>query len=75
MKKLVLVVFTAFLLGACGEKPQTSGGGSNRDTPPYMGTGVAALPVPAWKAGDKTGWELALRARTQHGQNEFNRGN
>ena len=74
MKKLALVVFTALLLGACGERPQ-SARGANRDTPPYMGTGVAAFTVPGWKAGDKTSWELALRARTQFGQNEYSRGN
>lgn len=73
MKKLAVVLFTVLLLGACGEKPQ-SAGGSNRDTPPYMGTGVAASTEPGWKVGDKTSWEQALRARTQFGQNEYSRG-
>lgn len=74
MKKLVLIVFSAFLLVACGEKPQ-SVGGSQRDEPAFMGTGMAAFTAPGWKPGDKTSWELGLRARMQYGQNEYSRSN
>lgn len=74
MKQLVLVFFAALVLSACGEKPQTAGG-AHRDAPPFEGTGVAAFTAPGWKVGDKTSWELALRARTQYGQNEYSRGN
>jgi hypothetical protein len=74
MKTFFLVLSTALLLCACGEKPQSMGG-AHRDAPPFEGTGVAAFTVPGWKVGDRTGWELALRARTQYGQNEYSRTN
>jgi hypothetical protein len=36
---------------------------------------VAVFTEPGWKAGDKNSWLLALRARTQYGQNEYSRTN
>ena len=42
------------------------------DKPPYAGTG-SNFTVPGWTAGDRTSWESQLKARTQRGQNEYNR--
>ncbi len=59
-------------LAACSEKPQTAGAGK-LDQAPYAGTGSAPFTVAGWKAGDKTSWEQALKARGQYGQNEYSR--
>jgi hypothetical protein len=71
---LVAVVSVAAvgLLGACGEKPQTANPGKS-DQAPYAGTGVAPFTTAGWKAGDKTSWEQAIKARGQYGQNEYSR--
>ena len=61
------------LLAACGEKPQTAGG-AKQDAAPYSGTGKAYT-EPGWKAGDKASWESHLKARTQAGQNDYNKVN
>jgi hypothetical protein len=60
------------LLGACSEKPQTSNGVKS-DQAPFAGTGVAPFTTAGWKAGDKTSWALAMKARSQYGQNEYSR--
>jgi hypothetical protein len=59
-------------LVACSEKPQTAGTGK-LDQAPYAGTGSTSFTVAGWKAGDKTSWEQALKARGQYGQNEYSR--
>ena len=61
------------LLAACGEKAQTAGG-AKQDAAPYSGTGKAYT-EPGWKAGDKASWESHLKARTQAGQNDYNKVN
>jgi len=58
-------------LSACGEKPQTLGAGKT-DVSPYQG-GESAFATPGWKAGDKTSWEQAMKARALNTQNEYNR--
>jgi len=72
MKPLFLILAAAFALSACGEKSQALGSGK-QGTPPWDGTGVAAFTVPGWKPGDKASWEGELRARTQYGQNDYQR--
>ena len=74
MKTFFLILSTALLLSACGEKPQGMGG-ARGDKPAWDGTGVAVFTEPGWKAGDKNSWLLELRARTQYGQNEYSRTN
>lgn len=60
------------VLTACGEKPQTATGVKS-DAAPYAGTGVTVFTSSGWKAGDKTSWEQAIKARGQYGQNEYSR--
>ena len=71
MKRLILSTAAVLALAACGEKPQTAAGVKS-DTPAFQGTSNA-FNAPGWKAGDKTAWELHLKARLQNGQNEYNR--
>jgi hypothetical protein len=68
--KLLLVLGIAALT-ACGEKPQTLGAGKS-DVAPYKGA-ENGFALPGWKAGDKTSWEQALKARAQNTQNEYSR--
>ena len=68
---LILSVATVFCLSACGDKPQ-SAGGVKGDVAPYQGVDNK-FAAPGWKAGDKTSWEQALKARTQNTQNEYTR--
>ncbi len=75
MKPLALVLATAFVLStlsACGEKSQDMGSGKT-GAAPWAGTGVAAFTAPGWKPGDKASWEGEMRARTQRGQNDYQR--
>jgi len=65
------LVLTIAALAACGEKPQTLGAGKT-DAPPYQGA-ENAFAVSGWKAGDKTSWEQALKARTLNTQNEYSK--
>ena len=71
--RVAALVCLAGLLAACGEKPQTAGG-AKQDAAPYSGTGKAYA-EPGWKAGDKASWESHLKARTQAGQNDYNKVN
>jgi hypothetical protein len=73
--RISLVLGMFFALAACGEKPQTLGGGSaKQDAAAHTGTGKAYVEG-NWKQGDKTSWESALRARAQNGQNDYARTN
>lgn len=58
-------------LSACGEKPQTLGGGKS-DVAAYQGAENKFL-APGWKPGDKTSWEQGLKARAQNTQNEYSK--
>ncbi len=74
MMRLTLLVSTAAAvaaLSACGDKPQSMGGVKS-DVAPYQGVDNR-FAAPGWKAGDKTSWEQALKARTQNTQNEYSR--
>jgi major membrane immunogen (membrane-anchored lipoprotein) len=71
MMRFSLVICAIVLLSACGDKPQ-SAGGVKSDVAPYQGVDNK-FAAPGWKAGDKTSWEQALRARTQNTQNEYTR--
>ncbi|WP_408595901.1 hypothetical protein, partial [Limnohabitans sp.] len=64
MIRTVLLIATATVLAACGEKPQTAGTPKS-DVAPMMGTGVAGYTASGWTAGDKGSWESALKARQQ----------
>ena len=68
---LIFSVAAVFFLSACGDKPQ-SAGGVKGDVAPYQGV-ENKFAAPGWKAGDKTSWEQALKARTQNTQNEYTR--
>ena len=57
------------LLSACGEKAQSIGG-LKGDVAAYQGVDNK-FAAPGWKAGDKTSWEQALKARMQNSQNEY----
>lgn len=71
MRSTLLICSVAFLLSACGDQPQ-SAGGVKSDVAPYHGVDTKYA-APGWKAGDKTSWEQALKARTQNTQNEYTR--
>jgi len=77
MNKTPLTMACAAILGlsACMESPQTLG--TKSDAAPFTGTGAApaAFVNGGWKAGDKTSWEQALRARAQEGQNDYAKSN
>ena len=67
----VLCMSTALFMVGCGEKPQTLGG-IKGDVAPYQGAD-SKFTAPGWKAGDKTSWEQALKARARNTQNEYSR--
>ena len=73
-RRIIYIVWTLLALAACTEKPQTIGTNSRQDTAAFQGTGVAPpFSAPGWKGGDKTAWESQMKARTQMGQNEYNK--
>lgn len=74
MKRALLMVAAALALAACGEKPQAMKDNPKQDTAAFQGTGMPYA-APGWKAGDKPGWEAQLKARTQNGQNDYNKVN
>jgi hypothetical protein len=61
------------LLAACTEQPQTISSNSRADAPAY--SGGSAFATPGWKQGDKASWESQMKARTQQGQNDYNKVN
>ena len=71
MMRLTVLISAIVLLSACSDKPQ-SAGGVKGDVAPYQGVDNK-FAAPGWKAGDKTSWEQALRARTQNTQNEYSK--
>ncbi len=71
MRSSLLICSAAICLAACGDKPQSMGGVKS-DVAPYQGVDNK-FAAPGWKAGDKTSWEQALKARTQNTQNEYTR--
>jgi len=73
MKHIAWIAVACVMLAACGEKPQTAGSPKS-DSAAYTGTG-SVFTAPGWKAGDKTAWELHLKARQQNSQNDYSRMN
>lgn len=71
MRSSLLICSVAICLSACGDKQQSMGGVKS-DVAPYQGVDNK-FAAPGWKAGDKTSWEQALKARTQNTQNEYTR--
>ncbi|MBK9575246.1 MAG: hypothetical protein IPO43_22490 [Rhodoferax sp.] len=70
----VAVVAVSLLgLSACGEQPQTLSG-AKQDTAAHSGVGTAFSDT-QWKQRDRAAWESHLKARTQQGQNDYNRMN
>ena len=74
MKPLSLALGLALLAGlaACGDKPQNMPARSAA-SPAYLGIQGGAYVAPGWKPGDQASWEEKIRARTQAGQNEYQR--
>ena len=61
-------------LTACGEKPQEmNAAGVKQDNASYQGVGSSQYVNSNWKPGDKSSWELHLKARAQYGQNDYTR--
>lgn len=77
MQRLTLTTFAiAAVLGlaACGDQPQElNANGVKQDNAPYSGVGKSQYAQTGWTAGDKTSWEQQLKARTQYGQNDYQR--
>jgi hypothetical protein len=74
MMRLVVLLSSALVLAACGDKAQTASGVKS-DSASFQGvTGPGnAYNAPGWKPGDKNAWEQQLKTRLQNGQNEYNR--
>ena len=70
-RNILLWASLLFVLGACGEKPQTAGAG-HLDKPAYTGTG-SNFTAAGWTPGDRNSWEQHMKVRTQQGQNEYNK--
>lgn len=78
--KAALAAAVVLALAGCTEKPQTNAQGVKHDAAPWSGTGTQAnsgtpFTAAGWQPGDKTTWEQQLKARTQTGQNEYNKEN
>jgi major membrane immunogen (membrane-anchored lipoprotein) len=73
MRALLITAAVTLLatLAACGEKPQSMGGVKG-DVAAYQGV-ETSFAAPGWKAGDRTSWEQALKARAQNTQNEYSK--
>lgn len=65
---IVISLSCVALLSACSEKPQFLGG-NKADAAAYTGAKNPFVEK-GWNAGDKTSWEMQLRARAQN-QNEY----
>ena len=61
----------ALVLGACGERVQTTPVGTERkaDTKSWVASDNVYV-APGWTPGDKASWEAQLRARAQS-QNDY----
>ncbi len=74
----VAVVAAATAIGGCGERQQGIAYHQGKyqgkpDTRPWESDpGASLYTTSKWKAGDKTGWETAIKSRNQS-QNEYTR--
>ena len=67
---IVAAALAVAALGACGEKPQTTGNSAKKsDTRAYEGASAPYVAA-GWKAGDRASWEEQMRSRVQN-QNEY----
>jgi opacity protein-like surface antigen len=78
MRRLsVIALACAGLVGlaACGQKAQENATGQaiKNDVASYAGVGKSQYAQGGWTAGDRSSWEQQLKARTQHGQNDYQR--
>jgi starvation-inducible outer membrane lipoprotein len=73
MNKTLFALIMVAGLAACSEQPQELTA-SKQDSAAYTGTGKPYV-QPDWKPGDKASWESQLKARNQHGQNDYTRMN
>ena len=70
--RAALALLSLTVLGACGERPQTTNVSAKKsDTRAYEGTQNAFV-APGWKVGDSGSWEEQLQVRVRN-QNEYNR--
>ncbi|TNF51405.1 MAG: hypothetical protein EP308_13405 [Burkholderiales bacterium] len=73
----VIALATAGLLGlaACGQQAQEKAVGQSikSDGAPYTGVGDSQYVQSGWSPGDRGSWEQQLKARTQYGQNDYQR--
>jgi hypothetical protein len=71
---LLMAATVAVGVSGCGDKAQTADAGVKKaDAKAWEGGGVAAYSAGGWKSGDKASWEAQMKARAQHGQNEYSR--
>ncbi|OZI54138.1 hypothetical protein [Bordetella genomosp. 4] len=70
--RFAFAVISALVLSACTEAPQEMHPNAGHGAPEYAGTGSNFV-APGWKQGDKTSWTSEMTARTQRGQNEYNK--
>jgi hypothetical protein len=73
---LSMATALALALAGCGEKAQTIDAGAAKRSDAKAWEGVPSgnqYTADGYKAGDKTAWELQLKARTERGQNEYPR--
>jgi len=73
MIRTFILLTTAAVLSACGDKPQELQT-NKHDAPAYAGTGKAFVNSD-WKVGDKASWESHQKARSQYGMNDYTRMN
>jgi hypothetical protein len=74
MKRALMIIVSAGVLVACGDREQTLQSGVKVDTQSFQGTGKPYA-VPGWKQGDKGSWEQQVKNRTQQTQNEYTKVN
>ena len=74
LMQIIAVVGALAGLSACGDKPQTIGGGNKSQVASFQGAQNPFV-APGWTPGDKTSWEQGLKARMQRTQNEYSKTN
>ena len=71
MRRVVIVLALSLTAVACTEKPQTATQ-RKADGHAFDGSVITGYTAPGWKAGDATGWDQQMKARSQN-QNEYSR--
>lgn len=70
--RTTLALISVLALAACGEPSQELHSSNAHGKPEYDGTGSHFV-APGWTQGDKASWTSEMKARTQRGQNEYNK--